>query len=269
MFQTMPMGNTMPIFNPSSSAMPSSCHNAAGQAAAPAATAADIVDAHSVPGIKMDAIIPQVSKALPIALTDSEIQLRKQIATKVLITMGGKIMHFEKDIDPATGTVDVDWTFAPMPTAASTIDDDTRIKSHAIIRVYTEHTTASAAANGGKFSYLLGCEAIDLCALMQHSLNVNMGRVDPHMERDYDFPIQTNFCNTFVLCTVLPLDNVARPGLQQLQAMQQHLDLFRGGIAAYDREEAAAKREKRSPIHTGHMYMPSVLRYETHLLLGC
>ena len=89
----------------------------------------------------MDAIIPQVSKALPIAFTDDEIMLRKQIATRVLITMGGKIMHFEKDIDPATGTVDVDWTFTPIQQNVQDIsDDDTRIKSHAIIRVYTEHT---------------------------------------------------------------------------------------------------------------------------------
>ena len=78
------------------------------------------------------------------------------------------------------------------------------------------------------------------------------------MERDYDFPIQTNFCNTFVLCTVLPLEQ--RPGLQQIQSMQQQLDIFRGGIAAYEREATMAKQQGRDPIHLGHMYMPSVLR---------
>jgi hypothetical protein len=248
-FHTMPMGNSMPVASPS-----------------PASTSA-FVDARSVPNATMETIIPQVSQALPIAFGQEEITLRKQIATKVLITMGAQIMHFEGDIDPKTGCIDVDWKFEPFqkedifghPSScckkATDLTDETRIKSHAVIRVYTHHVNE---CDGSKFSYLLGCEAIDLCALMQHSLDLNFGKINASECREYDFPIRTNFCNTFVLCTVLPLET--KPGLKQMQGMQQQLDLFRGGIAAYEKEQMLATKEGRDPVHVHHVFMPSVLR---------
>lgn len=133
-FLTMPTGNSMPVFSQSPS----------GTISAPADIGthnigSSVVDAHSIPGIKMESVVQQVSHAIPIAMTDSEIMLRRQIATKVLITMGGKMQHFEKRIEK-DGTVDVDWLCTPMEQYRGILSDETRIKSHAIIRVYSEHT---------------------------------------------------------------------------------------------------------------------------------
>lgn len=134
-----------------------------------------------------------------------EVALRQQIATTVLITMGKGIRHFEGTIDPKTGTVMVDWMFSPIEEDDELhehIDEDERrIKSHAIMRVYCAHVDPRT---GSKFSYLLGSSAIDLAALMQHNIHVNSGLVDPEKEHQYDFAIRTNFSNTFVICTVLP-----------------------------------------------------------------
>lgn len=203
---TMPMGNSMPVIT--------TCTDATGR------TTSTVVDAHSMPGLTMDAAIPLISQAVPMALSSKEINVRQQIATKVQITMGGQMMHFEKDIDPRTGTVDIDWTLTPL---SSELCDETRVKSHAVLRIYTEHTNSvedrkpstNPEMNSGaskystpesKFCYLTGCEAIHLPALMQHVIDVNTGKVDATKQREYDFAAQTNFCNTFNLCTVLPFD---------------------------------------------------------------
>ena len=269
--QTMPMGNSMPMM-------------------AAATGSSMIVDAHSMPGLAIEAAIPQISQALPIALSSDEITLRKQIATKVQITMGSKIIHFEKDIDPRTGTVDIDWTFAPIDAIASELscddedDDQTRIQSHAVFHTYTEHTNtvlehkelsqANACSSAQsfakeqqqqqhknrdpKFCYLIGCEVIHLPALMQHVIDVNTGKVNAATQREYDFPVQHNFCATFNLCTVVPFETPLTQ--KEIQQMQNELDIFKGGIAAYEMEAASAKREGRTPMHTGHAFMPSPLR---------
>lgn len=182
--------------------------------------------------------------------------------------MGSKIYHFEEDIKP-DGTIHIDWKFVPGEDFKDDLSDDTRIKSHAVLRIYSEHTMVKQPEEGlqtgqgydtpnSKFCYLLGCEAVDLATLMQHSIDVNTGKVDHLRQREYDFPVQTNFCNTFCICTVIPFET--KPTFAEIQQMQQDLNLFRGGLAAYEREEAASKQERREPVHTDHPFMPSALR---------
>lgn len=321
MVQTMPMGNSMPIFSPENTG------GKIGTAAAPR-TAAAVVDAHTVPNMEMDSVIQQVTSAMPMVLTEKEMAIRKQIATKVLsssvcfslvrilrahdtssssslvqvlITMGSKILHFEDNIKP-DGTVTVDWTFQPMKGWEDNLSDETCIKSHAVLRIYSEHTmvppekaaaaappttgqSAAAAedflpetptlrmANNSskatlkqiydtpdsKFCYLTGCTAIDLAALMQHNLDVTTGKVDHVTQREFDFAAQTNFCNTFNVCTLLPLDDMQDPDKEILE-MRQDLDRFREGLAAYDREAALAKKEGRGDISTSSTWcMSSIL----------
>ena len=98
-----------------------------------------------------------------------EAQLKKEIATTLLITMGGEIEHFEGSIDPCTGTIHVDHVFRPLGRAVD--NDKHRIKTHAVMRVYTSHVDPKS---GSKFSYLLGCEAIDLAALMTHTVRYSL-----------------------------------------------------------------------------------------------
>lgn len=103
-------------------------------------------------------------------------------------------------------------------------DDEQRIKDCAIMRLYTHSFDPKT---GDKFSHLLGCSAIDLVKLMEHSYNVTASEglycfnaspssssssssssvinIIPASElREYDIPLRTNFCNTFALCTVAP-----------------------------------------------------------------
>lgn len=287
MVRVMPVGNHLPIANRFSSST--------GSDASGAAVASDaFVDARSVSGITMENVIPEVCKSLRCenAFSPQDAQMRKEIATTVLITMGKDILHFEKDIDPATGIVDVNWMFVPKPDNSVEVqhsgnvftglqpmnimkkqpkssaedlksqavssrlniwnsEDSKRLKSHAIIRVYSSHIDPKS---GSKFSYLLGCEAIDLAALMQHNIHVNSGRVNPDQEHEYDFALRTNFCNTFVVCTILPSG-------KNVHALQQQLDLLRTSLSSYEEEETLARQQGRTPDHTGHAFMPSVLRY--------
>ena len=239
-------------------------------------TGQGFVDAQNVPGITIDAVIPEVCKSLRSsdAMSSDEVQMRRSIATTVLITMGGDILHFEKDIDTSTGIVDVDWKFSSSPTTATTTQqqqqtglsfmgsgnsnkqqqDSTRIKSHAVMRVYASHTDPKS---GMKFSHLLGCEAIDLAALIQHSIHVNSGRINPKDEHQYDFALRTNFCNTFVVCTVLPM-----PSQQtNVQYMQKQLQMLQSSLDAYRQEEISAKKQGRSANHENHDFMPSILAH--------
>jgi hypothetical protein len=94
--------------------------------------------------------------------------LRRQIATSVLITMGRKITHFEGDIDPLTGTVDVNFTFQPIVLPDEHLglqhcdpdDVERKIKDCAVLRVYSKQVDP---LTGDAFSHLLGCQAINLC----------------------------------------------------------------------------------------------------------
>ena len=277
---TMPMGNSMPMI--SSLAISKEAADTS-HASTTSSSKCMVVDAHSIPGLTLESAIPQICQAVPMALSEDEIMIRQQIASKVQMTMGKNILHFEGDIDPQDGTIHIDWDIAPIDP-----NSNERIQSHAIFRTYSEHTyvteeeskeeenhyrmqtgeaitTRSATTSRDKniskkpptFCYLLGCEPIDLCALMQHTLDINTGKVKPTHE--YDFAARTNFCGTFNICTVVPFD----PPMSQkeIQQMQQELDVFRGGIASYIMEEAAAKNDGRKPVHEGHMYMPSVLRH--------
>jgi len=303
------MGNQMLVFNPSIAASPDGSHM----------VAENVVDAHTLPGISMESIIQQAPAAMQVragvlvladnadckcrklmmickvqvAMPPKELALRRQIATKVLITMGAKIYHFEKDIDPRDGTIDIDWEFAPAKEFHDDPSDETRIKSHAVLRIYSEHTLVKpddTPATGSyydtpdsKFCYLLGCEIIDLKSLMQRSIDVNRTneiigltslvqqqqqgietsgdatKADYAKQREYDFAVQTNFCNTFCICSVVPFSN--KLSHAELQKMQEDLDSFHMGLKAYEQEEAAAKKEKRHAVHDHHSFKPSVLRY--------
>lgn len=226
----MPVGNCMPV----SSAF---CGPADDS----------FTDARNIPGITIEEVIPEVCKALRCneSMPADERQMRREIATCLLITMGADVLHFEGDIDPSTGIVNVDWKFTPQT-------KDAKLMSHAIMRVYSSRTDPRS---GSKFSHLLGCEAIDMGALLQHSINVNTNRCSKDKEADYDFVLRTNFCNSFAVCSVLPCNSFDAKGQQnQLQALRQ-------GLATYAEEEALATKEKRVPDHASNLYMPSVLAH--------
>jgi hypothetical protein len=213
------------------------------------------VDAKTLPGMTIENVIPEVCRSMRCenAFSSTDAQMRKEIATTLLITMGKDILHFEKQIDPATGIVDVDWMFVPDPNASTKSGDNVKIKSHAVMRVYSSHVHPET---GSKYSYLLGCEAIDLAALMQHTIHVNSGMVNPEKDHEYDFALRTNFCNTFVVCTVLPT-----PGGCNVHAIQQQLDLLRTSLNAYAEEESLAQKQGRDADHSKNNFMPSVLRF--------
>ena len=179
----VPVGNQMLVFNQQIAASPDGSH----------LVAENVVDAQTIPGMQMESIIQQVSPAMHMALPAKELALRKQIATKVLITMGADVYHFEQDLNQ-DGILRVDWHIdATGPNAF--------VMSHAVIRIYTQHTMVkpedingvktgsemgTKSNNDGeccydtpdsKVCYLLGCTPIDLAAMMQHSLDVNTGKV--------------------------------------------------------------------------------------------
>jgi hypothetical protein len=126
------------------------------------------VDAHVMKGIKIEEAIEGVAQAMPKSMPVEELMLRRQIATSLLITMGRKITHFEGEIDPLTGTIDVDFTFTPIISNDEHLEMHTcdpedlerKIKDCAILRVYS---ASYDPKTGDKFSHLLGCQAIDLC----------------------------------------------------------------------------------------------------------
>lgn len=281
MIQTMPMGNSMPMVLPKSTALAAAA-SAATQAEAVSAVDSDnmiVVDAHTVKDLTLEAAIPNISRAIPIVLSSNEIHIRKQIATKVQMTMGADIKHFEKDIDPRTGIVDVDWDITPIDPDNKL---DAKIMSHAVFRTYCQHENSvdvpteervfSTSREIGQerttrknpepvFNYLLGCEAVHLPALMQHVIDVNTGKVDPATQREYDFPLQTNFCTTFNICTVLPFEKPLSHA--EIQQMQNELDIFKGGLAAYEMEVSNAKKEGRKlePKSNRHMFVTSPLKH--------
>lgn len=260
LIRTLPVCNNMPV---SSSLVSGTTGNG-------------FVDACHVPGLTIDSVIPEVCKAMrsPESFPADQVQMLKEIATTVLITMGADILHFEGEIDRHTGILDVDWKFVPtadvcarpspgdkmstglsMPTVgvSSTHMDNTSrmLKSHAVMRVYTRNVDPHS---GTVFSHLLGCEAIDLAALMQHSIHVNSKSVDPEKDHQYDFSLRTNFCNTFVVCTVLPTLN------DTTKLQQQQLQILQTSLASYEQEEYLAAKEGRTANHSSHAFMPSVLR---------
>ena len=126
------------------------------------------MDAHVIQGISVEEAIEGVAQAMPLAMPFEELMLRRQIATSLQITMGRKITHFEGDIDPLTGTIDVDFTFSPIISTDEHLelhtydpeDPERKIKDCAILRVYS---ASHDPKTGDKFSHLLGCQAIDLC----------------------------------------------------------------------------------------------------------
>ncbi len=129
------------------------------------------MDAHALKGVTVEEAIEGVAQAMPLSMPVEELMLRRQIATSLLITMGRKITHFEGDIDPLTGTIDVDFTFAPIISNDEHLelhtydpeDPERKIKDCAILRVYS---ASFDPKTGDKFSHLLGCQAIDLCRFL-------------------------------------------------------------------------------------------------------
>ena len=143
-------------------------------------------------------------------------------------------------------------------------------------------------------------------SLMQHSINVSMpagggaSKVKQSEYRDYDFAIRTNFCNTFVLGSVLPIggtvctlgspayENTLNatdlhmglriPALdtmqqvkvkQEISRMASELDRLRGSLRAFKEAEVLTKAQAeevegtkapKMSISSFHV-MPSVLRH--------
>jgi hypothetical protein len=87
-------------------------------------------------------------------------------------------------------------------------DPEQQIRDCVVMRVYC---SSMDAKTGDKFSHLLGCSTLDLAQLMQHSINVSSNKVESVLTstspeaNDCTFALRTNFCNTFVLCAVLPI----------------------------------------------------------------
>jgi hypothetical protein len=136
-------------------------------------------------------------------------------------------------------------------------------------------------------------------SLMQHSIDVSMpGKIKPSEYRDYDFAVRTNFCNTFVLGSVLPVGGkvctlgapayeecastctelhlgLRIPGLDhsehamlqsKLEDMQSELAKLRTGIRAYTEAEVlrgkaleGATAPSAKELSAFHI-VPSVLR---------
>jgi hypothetical protein len=155
-FHTVPMGNRLPMQSPESQDT--------------------FVDAHVVQGINIDQAIEGIAKAMPRSMPVKELMLRRQIATSVLITMGRKITHFEGEIDPLTGTVDVNFTFQPIVLQDEHLglqhcdpdDVERKIKDCAVLHVYSKQVDP---LTGNAFSHLLGCQAINLCRSAAFSSN--------------------------------------------------------------------------------------------------
>lgn len=130
-FMTMPMGNRLPMRNALEKLPAVAAAAAAAQideeggepvdtgAEAPAATTViaaannKFVDAHTIKGISIEKAMAEIARASPESMEMGELMLRRQIATSVLITMGRKMTHFEGDIDPLTGAIDIDFKFTP------------------------------------------------------------------------------------------------------------------------------------------------------------
>lgn len=202
-----------------------------------------IVDAHNVSGVNIDQAIEGVCKALPIAMPLEELCLRRQLADKLLITMGNGMTHFEGDIDSATGTVKVDFTFTPIvvdPKKEEHLrhlheydpsEERFKVMNCAIARLYA---TQVDPETGRKFPYLIASQPIDIEKLHEQSIRVTEAAIDctrsssaaalttgeaialaekypveKHpsamlTSSEYDFPMRHNFCNTFALVRVLP-----------------------------------------------------------------
>lgn len=165
-FLSMPMGNRLPMPDP--------------HAKQDSGEKESFADAHDVKGVSIEEAIQAIAKTAPHAMDMGELMLRRQIATTLLITMGRKITHFEGEIDPLTGSIDVDFKFTPIVSSDQHLvktlgkydpenDPEQRLKDCAIMRLYTHSIDPKT---GDRFSHLLGCTAVSLVDLMEHSLNV-------------------------------------------------------------------------------------------------
>lgn len=197
-----------------------------------------VVDAHNVSGINIEQAIEGISQALPIALAPEELCLRRQIADKLLFTMGNCMTHYEADIDPVTGTALVDFEFQPNIVSAETDEHlehihaydphnpDMKVADVGIGRLFC---TQVDPETGRKFPFMISSQPLDLVNIMERSIEVTEAAMHcskestttgdaialaekyPSMHpssilaaREYDFPMRHNFCNTFALGTVLP-----------------------------------------------------------------
>jgi hypothetical protein len=183
-----------------------------------------LTDAHNIKGITMEDAIDNISVNMDKTIAPEELMLRRQIVTSVLITMGRKITHFEGNVDPVTGTLDVDWTFSHIISDDEHLSDLKQVDPHDIERKFKDCVVMRAYCadydpnTGDKFSHLLGCETVDLCSLMQQSIDVcTPGKINPEDNRKYDFPLRTNFCNTFVIASVIPMWGEAVCTMKEVQ----------------------------------------------------
>jgi hypothetical protein len=98
-----------------------------------------LTDAHNIKGITiMEDAIDNISVNMDKTIAPEELMLRRQIVTSVLITMGRKITHFEGNVDPVTGTLDVDWTFSHIISEDEHLSDLKQVDPHDIERKFKD-----------------------------------------------------------------------------------------------------------------------------------
>jgi hypothetical protein len=134
---------------------------------------------------------------------------------------------------------------------------------------------------------------------MQHSIDASTpGKIKPSEYRDYDFAMRTNFCNTFVLGSVLPiggavctlgspafensslnatelhtglripaLDAVQQAKVKdQISGMRAELDRLRTNLRAYcEAEVLFKKKDSKDMSISGLHVIPSILRNLPHI----
>lgn len=269
-FHTMPMGNRMPMVLPPGMA---SSHLQQHSSAAAKGDDIMIVDAHSIQGVTMEQAVVGVSKAMFKAMDHEELLLRRQISHKVVLSMGRMMTHFEGDVNPYTGVLEVDHVFKPLILSKEDehmaaqhgydpLNAEMKVKDCIVMRTYCTHVDPETKE---VYSYPIAHETIDLGRLLERSIEVSekckhmppqtqqparsvlmhtgdrapsssqvildftdhshqqhpaaiakaQQSVAPQTAQDipsicedineHSFALNSNFCNTFVLASVLPI----------------------------------------------------------------
>ncbi len=176
---TMLMGNRLPMVLPAGlSPSPSPLAAASSGANGPS-----IVDAHNVQGIDMPTAVKGVSQAMHVAMDQEELLLRRFIGHKIVLSMGRMMTHFEGEVDPKTGVLEVDHVFKPLIVskedehlmgqhAYDPHSPEMKVKDCIAMRVYCSHIDDETKE---VYSYPIAHEAIDLYSLQLRSIQVSGG----------------------------------------------------------------------------------------------
>lgn len=260
-FHTMPMGNRLPMVLPPD--MASVLQHSSASAAQREGTASKemIIDAHNIQGVTMEQAVVGVSKAMFTAMNHEELLLRRQISHKVVLSMGRMMTHFEGDVNPYTGILEVDHVFKPLilskedehmatQHAYDPTNAEMKVKDCIVMRTYCTHVDPETKE---VYSYPTAHETIDLRRLQMRSIEVSEqcrrmpqqsaaavdrlmhtgeaqlsvagGQVILDFTKQHDqahkapaaipkvyddinehaFALNSNFSNTFVLASVLPI----------------------------------------------------------------